>query len=562
MDLPSSGLEELVDNEDFYSLLNASRQASQEDLKSSYRRLCMVYHPDKQSNNREASDIFIRIQEAFNVLSDPTRRHIYDVYGKSGLDADWQLMERRKSPQEMQEEYERIQRIRAQQRLEERTHPEGSFSMSINASSLFDDNQFDQDEYYDDQITLPDITSMSITQSIQAPLSLSHTATLTGNLQSTNGNGHGNLNVSLRKTMSSKMWGEFIVGANDSNSFNLALKGYRSMGGGVFAMVHLPAEMMVDDGVLAVSLPGANFTLGRVLGENLYGSLNLATGSNSHFSTTVVHETMAMRFSAKLQLGIPHSFGMISAKYKMPDRTSSVKVALEAGTFGAIVEYGAEHQMSHNSIVSAHVRIGVPIGVTLKLRLNRFTQTYLIPITLSEEVNPVAAFYGTVAPLLIYAGVHFLIIRPYRRKEKERLSEENEESLVNETKKKKEEAESTIQMMKESTERKIDAEERRMGLVITEAWYGRFVSEDSSKVPKLIDVAIPLQNLVENSKLQLPADITKSGLPGFYDPCPGSDKKLKISYKFRGGLHSVVFDDKEAVRIPLRSHSVTNETSD
>uniref|UniRef100_H2ZE51 J domain-containing protein n=1 Tax=Ciona savignyi TaxID=51511 RepID=H2ZE51_CIOSA len=520
----------------------------------------MVYHPDKQSNNNEASDIFIRIQEAFNVLSDPTKRHIYDVYGKSGLDADWQIMERRKTAQEMQEEYERIQRIRAQQRLEERTHPEGTFSMMINATSLFDENQFD-DEYYDPQIMLPDITALSITQSIQAPLSPSHTATLTGNLQTKNGNGHGDLNISLRKTMSAKMWGEFMVGATDSNSFNLGLKGYRSLGGGMFAIAYVPAELMVDDGMLAVSLPGANFTLGRVLGENLYGSLNLSTGRDSHMSTSVVRETMTMRFSAKLQLGIPHSFGVVTAKYKMPDRKSSLKIGFEAGTFGAVVEYGGEHRMSDNSIVSVNVRIGVPVGVALKLRLNRFTQTYLIPITLSEEVNPVAAFYGTFVPLAIYAGVHYLIIRPYRKQEKERQSEESEESLTNETKRRKEEAEATIKMMKQSSQRKIDAEERKLGLVITEAWYGRFVSEDSSRTSKLIDVRIPLQNLVENSKLQLPAGITKSGLPGFYDPCPGSEIKLKVVYKFRGGVHKASFDDRDAVRIPLRSHSVDYEPS-
>jgi len=50
----------------------------------------------------------------------------------------------------------------------------------------------------------------------------------------------------------------------------------------------------------------------------------------------------------------------------------------------------------------------------------------------------------------------------------------------------------------------------------------------SSPSSKFIDVTVPLQNLVENSSLQLPKDITKSGLPGFYDPCPARDKKLKV----------------------------------
>ena len=52
----------------------------------------------------------------------------------------------------------------------------------------------------------------------------------------------------------------------------------------------------------------------------------------------------------------------------------------------------------------------------------------------------------------------------------------------------------------------------------------------SSPKSKLIDVKIPVQNLVEKSTLQLPEGITKSGLPGFYDPCPARDKQLKVIF--------------------------------
>nr|CAB3238828.1 dnaJ homolog subfamily C member 11 [Phallusia mammillata] len=583
MTLPVSGLEDLVDNEDYYSLLNANRHASQDELKSSYRKLCMVYHPDKHdtSISREASEIFGRIRTAYTVLSDPVKRHIYDVYGKKGLDADWQLIERRKTPREMQEEYERMQRLRAQHRLEERTHPNGTFSVTVNATSLFDDQVVYDDDYYNQQIVLPDVTKMAMSQSIEAPLSMSSTATLSGNLESNNGNGSGSFNVAVRRTISSKSWAEvakhqrhenfvvltyayvfqLMIGATDTSGFNFAVKGYRSMGGGLFAVMHFPVGMMVQDDMLAVRLPGANFTLGRVMGDQLYGSLDLSIGDAPHLSSNLVRDTAKLRFAGKLQLGIPHSFGVLSVTYKMPEEKANFKLAVKAGTFGCMVEYGGQHQLSDHSIVSAHVNIGVPLGVSVKLKLNRVSQTYVVPIILSDDMNWIAAFYGTILPIAAYAALQTLVIRPYLKRKKERESEENEQSRQSETLKKKREAEETVKMMKQSTERKVQAEERKLGLIITEAVYGRLVADNSSLATRVVDVTVPLQNLVENSNLQLPVGITKSGLPGFYDPCPGSDKKLKIVYKFRGGLHQVVVNDHESVRIPLKSHAIGESSS-
>jgi len=58
--------------------LEVDKNASQEDIKSAYRRLVMLYHPDK---NRlpEAEEIFKGIAEAYSVLSDPGKRKQYDI---------------------------------------------------------------------------------------------------------------------------------------------------------------------------------------------------------------------------------------------------------------------------------------------------------------------------------------------------------------------------------------------------------------------------------------------------------------------------------------------------
>ncbi|KAG8379098.1 hypothetical protein BUALT_Bualt07G0052800 [Buddleja alternifolia] len=70
---------------DYYNILKVNRNASDEDLKKSYRRLAMIWHPDKNANKQEAEAKFKHISEAYDVLSDPQKRQIYDLFGEEGL---------------------------------------------------------------------------------------------------------------------------------------------------------------------------------------------------------------------------------------------------------------------------------------------------------------------------------------------------------------------------------------------------------------------------------------------------------------------------------------------
>ena len=70
---------------DYYEVLGASKDASQQDLKKAYRRLAMKYHPDRNPDDQEAVAKFKEAKEAYEVLSDEQKRAAYDQFGHAGV---------------------------------------------------------------------------------------------------------------------------------------------------------------------------------------------------------------------------------------------------------------------------------------------------------------------------------------------------------------------------------------------------------------------------------------------------------------------------------------------
>uniref|UniRef100_A0A672QS63 DnaJ homolog subfamily C member 11 n=1 Tax=Sinocyclocheilus grahami TaxID=75366 RepID=A0A672QS63_SINGR len=448
-----------LDNEDYYSLLNVRREATQDELKSSYRRLCMLYHPDKHRDpelKRQAEQLFTYVHQAYEVLSDPQSRAIYDIFGKKGLEVEgWEVVERKRTPAEIREEYERLQRERDERRLQQRTNPKEIHQLcAVDRRIGFHRGRSG---------VQPGVVTCGCrkkTHLLTSPLSQPHCV------------------------------------------FNCTL-----------------------------------------------------------MTTSIVRDTKTSHFTLALQLGVPHSYLMMSYQYKFQDEDQTkVKGSIKTGFFGTLVEYGAERKISRHSVVAATVSIGVPQGVSLKIRLNRASQTYLFPIHLTDQILPSAVFYATVGPLAIYLAVQKLIIMPYVRAQKEQELEKQKEVSASEIARRKQEAEAAVLLMQESVKRIIDAEESKMGLIILNAWYGKFVSDNSQKheSAKVIDVTVPLQCLVKDSKLIL-TEASKAGLPGFYDPCVGEEKSLKLLYQFRGAMHQVLSGDTEPLKIPKQCHRIDSE---
>lgn len=74
-----------VSQRDYYEVLGVGRSASQQEIKTAYRKLAIKLHPDKNPGDKAAEDGFKEAAEAYSVLGDPDKRAVYDQYGHTGF---------------------------------------------------------------------------------------------------------------------------------------------------------------------------------------------------------------------------------------------------------------------------------------------------------------------------------------------------------------------------------------------------------------------------------------------------------------------------------------------
>ncbi len=79
----------MADKRDYYDVLGVSKDASADDLKKAYRKLAKQYHPDMNPGDKTAEAKFKEVNEAYEVLSDSTKRQRYDQFGHAGVDPSY-----------------------------------------------------------------------------------------------------------------------------------------------------------------------------------------------------------------------------------------------------------------------------------------------------------------------------------------------------------------------------------------------------------------------------------------------------------------------------------------
>src|SRR5271170_6654908 len=73
---------------DYYKILGVSKTATQDEIRTIYRKLARKHHPDLNPNDKEANRKFQQINEANEVLADPEKRKKYDQYGENWENAE------------------------------------------------------------------------------------------------------------------------------------------------------------------------------------------------------------------------------------------------------------------------------------------------------------------------------------------------------------------------------------------------------------------------------------------------------------------------------------------
>lgn len=420
-------------DDDYYVILDVDFHASQETITTAYRNLARKFHPDKHNQDersrKEAEVIFQKIKTAYDVLSDPHKRQVYDTLGPDGLKLDtWKMVRKQMTAQEIRDEYLRLQKQHFDDKNAIVAKPRASFTMALDASEIFRRTTEDEDAANDDSVTDIDkaldtenifnplssieIRSLSTSMAVDNNLATNHTLTLTGSLNAQNGLGDGIFGTVYRYKYS------------PNTQFNLL---YQVGRGPVFSAgvdhklndrTSLSCRGMLIFDTYTIA-PGAKFTLTHKIRNYLIGKVTYREGLNSSVTTSMIYvnEKLMLEVTTSYKLSHLNQAVSVDFGYKFNNDESKLSVSLVGSTKeGLSVEYGCETRVFAINVIGASLSLSLPTGVTLKLRYNRANQEFNIPIYLSDEIHSGPMFYGTMVPLVVYYIVDRCYLKHYKQK--------------------------------------------------------------------------------------------------------------------------------------------------
>ncbi|KAL1495794.1 hypothetical protein AB1Y20_016655 [Prymnesium parvum] len=605
---------------DLYDVLGLTPEASDDDIKHAYRRLSMTFHPDRRldpTEKRNASAQWLHISAAYDVLSDRSKRMIYDEVGAEHMEQALALTKGKQLTAEQLRTAWRKAQARAEEReLSSRMKLHGSLVFSVDGTELL--QPIDSSASILQRLPTH-VSSIAVNEEMALKLDRRNTLSLSNQIVTKSGLGGGTLRIGFGRQLSAvsslQLGGSFDHGLALSLSRRIS-RHSRAMVSANFARLHsapsismsgtrqltkrLLGEMILN--LSATDDTALTFRLQRVLG----GGLPKATDSSADdlpadppvlpralhsallrvrraIASVVAHIRQRMRSrltrggaEVALQPRNVRCGGTLVWRHSSRSRS---KLALRFGPSGPFCMLSTERiiSSSSNSAFGAALQYSSR-GVLLKLRLQRYGQRLIVPIFLAVSPSPLQLLCASGLPALAGSAIRRGVIDRLRQRRRLREAAEKareEDAASASVASALRQAELDAQLLHRDATHRAHEESSRAGLVVVAAFYGDVQAAVEAYTsageraregsawscgPGWIDVRVPLQYIVSDSKLRLPAK-SKRCLRGFADPLAAEASKqtaeqasrppcqLWIRYELRREMHTLVVSDEDPVEI-------------
>ncbi|KAF9239280.1 hypothetical protein BU15DRAFT_62044 [Melanogaster broomeanus] len=599
----------------FSAVLNLPNTASQNEIRERYRALSVIFHPDKQYDERTkdtASSKFLEIQKAYEVLSDPFLRVVYDHLGKAPhllSHTGIYILAYFLDTQEYSAKHYQIKAVlnqwkidRRQEILQELLRPRGSVTCAVDASSLFAHRD---ESKAGSRNVLDRICGVRVSGFAKA-LGPKTTIELVGHAH-TGSRNHISSNGTLTGTLRHQFSPRFVheLTAAFLHPHNISAKTtYQDDENAVSIQTHFfPAYWHSFPPLTTLSFGRRLFRDSLTQGSATWtyfpwspaGRLQLDVYSPQPFDLTSLEDFThtGANFSPDGRPGSTTGFATgqqawayglvlsglrscITTEYSVffEELALRLKASVEISLTGAVYLLTAKWS-GDNSAFSTSVGVGNR-GVIMRFELSYLQQKWMLPVTLSPDNDEVLALYTALIPSTALAlGYHFFL-KPRRRAQRARYGEfclrfggsaergfryfDNARRVLKDEKSElKREIENTTLLLQDPARRHTDAERAKRGNVLGNSFWKPSMGRRFRKMQRrtsMWTLRYRFKPLVHNSQVYVSGRLPKSGIQGFYDPAPASPKSLRVRYMFRGCMHYAEIPDLVPVVLPLRDHLV------
>lgn len=576
-----------------YDVLNLPRTANTTDIRESHRRLSRLFHPDKHStaSTRDKADPkFQEIQHAFEVLSDPQRKAVYDNLGEDGLSLKLDVGQRHMTPEQLKAFWYNQSRQSRVEELDALTQTRGDTAITVDARAMFGDRvvvekhmrvgspipmQIARPATWQERVNDVMFRGLTLRQSFTIPFTFSklfseqdedsnlqpqvsdHSSSITfaSHASATSKKAMGNFGVitSIRHQLSPKTTLEASMPFIAPRTFRTKITHQYSP----------EIFMSLDTAASTLSIPPEIVvTTGRQITERgvIFGTLRSGSpwklgpwGEYGNAASYILGWTQSSTpkdpsgYTVELITGL-QVLGA-AADYNTSFKQLGIKMKLGGSvtTGGMAVNIGASRKITEHTRLGASVLTQGPTMI-LRLTFSRLGQNFKLPIWIGDGYEFDAILYGVIAPLAgLVAWEHF-VVSPRRQSRRSRQLAKKRSEVKDRLAQAEQAGRESIEVMAEAINRKQEQAKSSNGLYIQSASYGT--------IHDRIDVTIATAAFIIENQLVLPRNVRKRTLTGFWDPAFGESKTLRVTYTFAGEKHFVEVDDKDPLALPSQMHVV------